>query len=236
MTIPYFKPGTGQKYRSAKGKRKERWRGNAADRGYDADWTRLSLSYRSSVQGLCEECGRRGIVATCDVVDHMIPVKTAPDLRLDWRNLDALCHGCHNGWKRLIENWAIKSGQARMLPIWVKHPETRPAHFQIRVRQGDVSSGIAFNRSVGPATTPAKAKAISPAPDPVLVFSGPGVVETMVNGTDEEVEILDGDDVVYILPDGMSLQSRIMVQQGLSLRAERASAKKVSVSYVCDRA
>lgn len=67
----------------------------------------------------------------CDVVDHMVPIGDDPERRLDWDNLDALCHVHHNGLKRRIEEYARKTGALEMLPIWMKNPETRPAAFQI---------------------------------------------------------------------------------------------------------
>ncbi|WP_306049203.1 hypothetical protein [Oceaniradius stylonematis] len=74
---------------------------------------------------------RRGYLHRADVVDHMVPVADAPQLRLDPNNLDGLCHRHHNGWKRRLEDYARKAGLLHMLPMWVKRPETRPAQFKI---------------------------------------------------------------------------------------------------------
>lgn len=67
----------------------------------------------------------------CDVIDHIIPVADAPELRLKRENLQGLCHSHHNGWKRLMETFARKTGATSLLIQWCKHPETRPRQFQI---------------------------------------------------------------------------------------------------------
>lgn len=112
-------------------RKKEKWRGSRQERGYDGDWDKLRLAYKDKVHGLCEECRRKGWPEFCDVIDHMIPVEDDPAKRLDEWNLDALCHVHHNGWKRKLEDFARKTGAIAMLPMWIKFPETRPAHFQI---------------------------------------------------------------------------------------------------------
>lgn len=114
-----------------KDRTRERWRGSRHDRGYGADWTRIRDAYKSKAHGQCEECRRRGYLTVCDVIDHMIPIEDAPELRLEMSNLDALCHRHHNGWKRRLEEYARKTGAILMLPQWIKFPETRPAHFHI---------------------------------------------------------------------------------------------------------
>ena len=110
-------------------------RGSRHDRGYDAEWVSARDPYLRSVHGRCEECARRGYLRSADVVDHIIPVRLRRDLRLDRNNLDALCHGHHNGWKRRLEEYAIKSGCVEMLPVWVKCPDMRPAAFRL-IRYG----------------------------------------------------------------------------------------------------
>jgi 5-methylcytosine-specific restriction enzyme A len=137
MTIPSFRRQPAPKLVAKEGERvrkRERWRGSRQERGYDRAWELLAAEYRKAVKGRCEECARRGYLAHCDVVDHMIPVADDPDRRLDRANLDALCHVHHNGLKRRIEDYARKTGALSMLPMWMKHPETRPIAFQIAKR------------------------------------------------------------------------------------------------------
>jgi 5-methylcytosine-specific restriction enzyme A len=68
-------------------------RGKTAARGYDADWRRvralkLAIDPFCEIRTLC-----RGMVA--GEVDHKIPIRDAPELRLEWSNLQSSCHRCH---------------------------------------------------------------------------------------------------------------------------------------------
>lgn len=134
VTIPSFRRRSAPKLGAKDGERvrkREKFRGSRHERGYDADWTKLAADYKKSVKGRCEECARRGYLAVCDVIDHMIPVSDAPERRLDRANLDALCHAHHNGLKRRVEEYARRSGQIDMLPTWMKFPDMRPISFRI---------------------------------------------------------------------------------------------------------
>ena len=53
-------------------------------------------------QPLCEECLRRGIMTPAQMVDHIRPINKG-GAALDQKNLQSLCHACHNR----------KSGQER---------------------------------------------------------------------------------------------------------------------------
>ncbi len=44
----------------------------------------------------CRECARRGLDRPARIVDHIIPVRDAPERRLDPTNLQPLCWPCHN--------------------------------------------------------------------------------------------------------------------------------------------
>lgn len=74
---------------------------------------------------------RRGFVVPLKDINHMIPFRDRPDLRLDWNNLDGVCGRHHYGLMAKMENHARKVGSVDMLPTWIKFPETRPARFQI---------------------------------------------------------------------------------------------------------
>ena len=54
------------------------------------EWRKLRAAYRKR-HPACRRCGRKA-----EHVDHVIDVRTAPDRRLDWFNLQCLCHACHN--------------------------------------------------------------------------------------------------------------------------------------------
>jgi hypothetical protein len=45
---------------------------------------------------------------------------------MDPKNLQSLCHHCHNGWKARLERYARQHGLIHMLPTWCRCPELRP--------------------------------------------------------------------------------------------------------------
>lgn len=105
-----------------------RFRGSPRDRGYDAEWDRLSLEFRQR-HPFCIFCEQRGIDTLTDLVDHIIPVVDRPDLRHSWENLCSLCKRCH-GRKFQLEVYARAHGLLDVLPIWVRAPDRRPAQFK----------------------------------------------------------------------------------------------------------
>lgn len=54
-------------------------------------WRILSNQFRIKQYNLCKSCGK-----FANVVDHIIPIKEDWSRRLDERNLQCLCHKCHN--------------------------------------------------------------------------------------------------------------------------------------------
>lgn len=65
---------------------------DASDSFYKTErWKKLSAYYRKK-HPVCECCEN----AASDITDHIKPVKTHPELALDWDNLRALCRPCHN--------------------------------------------------------------------------------------------------------------------------------------------
>ena len=62
-------------------------------------WKETRRAYKQSVGGLCERCLKDGIIASADVVHHIVPLteETISDLNLslNWDNLMALCTKCH---------------------------------------------------------------------------------------------------------------------------------------------
>ena len=88
--------------------RYERSRGNATERGYDADWRRFRAAWLAD-HPLCEACMRETPprVTAATVVDHIVSIADAPDRRLDPTNTRSLCSRHHNrrtgrdqGWGR----------------------------------------------------------------------------------------------------------------------------------------
>lgn len=61
---------------------------------YDYRWKKVRDAYIATVPW-CEPCKSQGRDAPARHVDHKIPVRERPDLRLVWENLQAICHDCH---------------------------------------------------------------------------------------------------------------------------------------------
>lgn len=107
----------------------ERPRGNSTERGYDYIWSKLSTRFRRK-HPFCRFCEQRGFEARpADVVDHIIPVRDRPDLRLTWSNLQSLCAACH-AFKGKLEAHARDRGLLDLLPEWCANPESRPRKFR----------------------------------------------------------------------------------------------------------
>ena len=64
-------------------------RGTAHERGYDRAWARVRGAFLRA-HPICNRCNRPASTA-----HHIKPVEEAPDLRLLWSNLEALCRDCH---------------------------------------------------------------------------------------------------------------------------------------------
>lgn len=58
-------------------------------------WERTSKQFRLK-NPICVECLANGIVRKADVVDHIVELKDDWSKRLDWDNLQSLCHEHHN--------------------------------------------------------------------------------------------------------------------------------------------
>ncbi len=105
-------------------------RGSRQERGYDAAWEKLSLEHRKK-EPLCRECDYRGYARIAELVDHIIPIRDRPELRLDPKNLQALCQRCHDTRKRWMESDARKQGDINLLALWFSDPATRPPQFKV---------------------------------------------------------------------------------------------------------
>jgi len=67
-----------------------------SDRLYSTQrWRKLSIVYKKR-HPLCCECERNGLVRATEIVDHIKPAKSHPELFWEWSNLRPLCHDCHN--------------------------------------------------------------------------------------------------------------------------------------------
>jgi 5-methylcytosine-specific restriction protein A len=116
---PCAEPGCGALTRSnrcpahekAYEKAQETRRGSATARGYDRTWQRLSRAVRAD-EPLCRLCAREGRTTPATLVDHIVPLRERPDLRLVRSNLQPLCASCHSGVKQAQEAADRKAGRA----------------------------------------------------------------------------------------------------------------------------
>lgn len=76
-------------------RKKDRERGTAHQRGYDAEWERERTKYLEE-HPLCVDHKRRGFIEVATVVDHIIPHKGDKVLFWDKNNWQSLCESCHN--------------------------------------------------------------------------------------------------------------------------------------------
>lgn len=59
------------------------------------EWKKLRRSYILA-HPLCERCLAEGVIRQADVVHHVIPIRQDYSKRLDWNNLESICHYHHN--------------------------------------------------------------------------------------------------------------------------------------------
>lgn len=76
-------------------RKKDRERGTAHQRGYDAEWEKERTKYLEE-HPLCVDHKRRGFIEVATVVDHIIPHKGDKVLFWDKNNWQSLCESCHN--------------------------------------------------------------------------------------------------------------------------------------------
>lgn len=94
-------------------------------RGLDAKWDRLSIAFRKR-HPTCKFCLQLGRDSLAAVTDHIIPSADRPDLRYEWRNLQALCANCHDVTKQQLEAAAREIGVLDILVQWSTDPWSRP--------------------------------------------------------------------------------------------------------------
>lgn len=70
-------------------------RAAAHKRGYDHAWSEVRKA-RLALNPFCQRCEQSGRLEWEKlIVDHKIPVRIAPDLRLEIENTQTLCRKCH---------------------------------------------------------------------------------------------------------------------------------------------
>lgn len=70
-------------------------RASAHARGYDRTWEKLRRAFLAR-HPLCARHQALDQLVPATEVHHVVPIETAPDRRLDWDNLEALCKPCHS--------------------------------------------------------------------------------------------------------------------------------------------
>jgi 5-methylcytosine-specific restriction protein A len=63
-------------------------------RGYDKDWEELRAAHLD-VEPNCRHCAQAGVTRRAVIVDHIEPIRSAPERRLDPSNLQSLCGPHH---------------------------------------------------------------------------------------------------------------------------------------------
>lgn len=80
----------------------ERERGTSTERGYDSTWRKLRL-IKLRASPLCEiqdVCKGLAPDNAATEVDHRIPIRDNPSLRLVWSNLQSSCVACNRAKQR----------------------------------------------------------------------------------------------------------------------------------------
>ena len=69
-------------------------RGSARQRGYSPAWDRLAKAFLRA-NPLCALCSHDHRPVAAELVDHVTPIREAPDRIYDYSNLQSLCRSCH---------------------------------------------------------------------------------------------------------------------------------------------
>lgn len=102
-----------QGYRTPEQRKREvdQRRGKTAARGYDGAWQNLRLEFIAEHPFCeCDEHQGKDERAITQVVDHIQPIETRPDLRLEWSNLRGMTKVCHDRHTARTQGFA-RTGQ-----------------------------------------------------------------------------------------------------------------------------
>lgn len=80
-------------------------------------WRSLSRQKRAE-NPVCEHCLLEGRIRAAVLVDHIIEIKDDWSLRLEWSNLQSLCHECHNRKTKLEEKKRKNQGSDFNPPLF----------------------------------------------------------------------------------------------------------------------
>lgn len=91
--MPLFPKSVRRPWQPERKPQQGRRRANSAF--YQSSAWRKLRAVKIERQPLCEECLRRGVTTSAQVVDHIVPINKGGN-PLDPANLQSLCHLCHN--------------------------------------------------------------------------------------------------------------------------------------------
>jgi 5-methylcytosine-specific restriction protein A len=97
--------GKCERHRAQDRRQQDALRGTTVERGYDWQWRKLRAEFlRANPICQCDECrGKR--VSIAQVVDHIQPIETHPELRLAWSNLRSMAKQCHDKHTARTRGW-----------------------------------------------------------------------------------------------------------------------------------
>jgi len=70
-------------------------------------WVKIRTAYILEYP-LCEICTKKELVVAATEIDHKIAIKIDYDLRLEWTNLQALCHRCHMKKTKAVDDRLLR--------------------------------------------------------------------------------------------------------------------------------
>lgn len=90
-------PKTFRPFPQQTGARQRDYRQSAAERGYDARWTKVARIAKTRDKWLCQDCLDEGILNGEELeADHVIPIRIAPELQYDLNNIRTRCKKHHS--------------------------------------------------------------------------------------------------------------------------------------------
>ncbi|MCE9556763.1 MAG: HNH endonuclease [Planctomycetes bacterium] len=113
--------------------------------GYDWSWRKLRTWFVKR-HPICETCRAQGRTSVTAEIDHVVPVRVAPHLRLAVSNLRAVCRKCHRA-KTARDQVLYPTGQRYAPPTVGGTSETTdaskaPARSQESGKIGPFSQGV----------------------------------------------------------------------------------------------
>ena len=92
--MPYKPASIFQHRNEVQVRARDRWRGSAAERGYDNEWRKYS-KWRLSQHPTCEDCKCKGLIVPATLTGHIKPASYFPELFHDPSNHISQCVQCN---------------------------------------------------------------------------------------------------------------------------------------------